>query len=80
MAYLARQEKMEDLKFQINYRSTLLDKSNQESINAFNDLVKTYQELRYSRGRDPKFEKKAQDIFKQWKKPNGPSRPTRATK
>lgn len=76
MSYLARQEKMEDLKFQISYRATLLDKSNQESINAFNDLIKSYQELRYSRGRDHKFEKKAQDIFKKWKKPNGPTRPS----
>ena len=62
-----REERLTDLKFEISYQAPLLDRSNQESLNSFNKLLEDYRKLKYSKGRDIDFEKKAQEIMKNWK-------------
>lgn len=63
-----REERIDNLRFTIGYMSNIMDPTEQESVNSFNDLVSSYHNLIAPIRKDTKFEQEAVEMMKDFTK------------
>lgn len=67
MASMRKQEQIEESRFTVLYKAQILDRANSEEVDSFNEALTAYQEAKFPKIRDRKFEQDATEKFLKFK-------------